>query len=224
MLKNAKVSVIICTLNEANNLPNVLPRIPEWVYEVILIDGHSTDNTIEVAKSIRPDIQVYNQPDKGKDNAMKYGFKRSNGDIIVTLDADGSTDPLQIPEFVELLLKGYDFVKGSRFLQINPIMPVHRNMGNKMLTELTNLLFNTSYTDVCCGYNAFWRKCLEKIDLSKGGFNYEPVLYAKAKKAGLKVAEVQCADRGRIHGNSKLPMPTQGLRAALAIVQQRLYK
>ena len=93
-----------------------------------------------------------------------------------------------------------------------------------MLTGLTNLLYGTRYTDVCCGYNAFWKKCLGKIDLSGGGFGYEPVLHAKIKKAGLKVAEVQCADRGRIRGNSKLPMPTQGLKAAIAILRQRLFR
>jgi glycosyltransferase involved in cell wall biosynthesis len=216
------ISVVICTLNEEHNLCNVLPKIPKWIHEVIIVDGHSTDNTVQVAKNILPEIRLVNQPDTGKDNAMKYGFKKSTGEIIVTLDADGSTDPTQIPDFVALLLEGYDFVKGSRFLKVNPVMPIHRNIGNKILADFTNLLFGTRYTDVCCGYNAFWRKCLEKIDLSSNGFDYEPVLYAKITKAGLKVAELQCTDRGRIHGDSKLPMPTQGLKAVLAIVKQRL--
>jgi glycosyltransferase involved in cell wall biosynthesis len=217
-----KVSVIICALNEEPNLPKVLPRIPDWVQEVILVDGHSTDKTVTVAKDLLPSIHVLYQPGRGKDDAMKYGFRKASGDLLVTLDADGSTDPLQIIEFVSALLSGYDFVKGSRFLKETPVMPLHRKMGNKLLVLFTNLLFNTRYTDVCCGYNAFWKKCLKTIDLPDNQFDYEPVLLAKIRKAGLKVAEVQCKDFGRMNGNSKLPMSTQGLKAVVAILHQRL--
>ena len=91
-----------------------------------------------------------------------------------------------------------------------------------MLVALTNFLFGTKYTDVCCGYNAFWKRCLDKIKLSGDSFDYEPVLHVKIKKAGLRVAEVPCQDIGRISGNSKLPMLTHGLKAAIAILQQRL--
>lgn len=217
-----RISVVMCTLNEENNLPKVLPKIPRWVDEVILVDGHSTDNTVAVARSILPTIRVLYQLRNGKDDAMKYGFRNANGEIIVVLDADGSTDPKQIPELVCPLLDGYDFVKGSRFLMADPNMSLRRKLGNKMLVVLTNLLFGTDYTDVCCGYNAFWKKGLDKIELSRDGFDYEPVLYVKIKKAGLRVAEVPCQDIGRISGDSKLPMLTQGLKAAVAILHQRL--
>jgi len=217
-----RISVVICTLNEEDNLPEVLPKIPRWVDEVILVDGHSTDNTVTVAKSILPTIRILYQPGKGKDDAMKHGFRNATGDIIVTIDADGSTDPGQIPEFVHPLLNGYDFAKGSRFLKVNPNMPLHRKLGNKMLVALTNLLYGTKYTDVCCGYNAFRKKCLDKITLSDGRFDYEPVLHVKIKRAGLRVAEVQCSDRGRISGNSKLPMLSQGLKAAIAVLKEFL--
>ena len=217
-----RISVVICTLNEEGNLPRVLPKIPDWVDEIILVDGHSTDNTVAVAKNILPTIRILYQPGRGKDDAMKHGFRNATGDIIVTLDADGSTDPEQIPEFVHPLLNGHDFVKGSRFLKVDPNMSLHRKLGNRMLVALTNLLYGTKYTDVCCGYNAFWKKCLSNIELSGGRFDYEPVLHVKIMRAGLRVAEVQCGDRGRISGNSKLPMLTQGLKAAIAILQQRL--
>lgn len=222
LLSCPKVSIVICTLNEEANLPKVLHKIPDWVGEVILVDGYSKDSTVSIAKRVLPSIRILYQPGRGKDDAMKHGFRNASGEIIVTLDADGSTDPEQIPEFVSLLLKGYDFSKGSRFLKDDPIMPLHRKFGNKMLTLFTNLLYGTKYTDVCCGYNAFWTKCLKNIDLPDNQFDYEPVLCAKIKKAGLRVAEVQCRDRGRISGNSKLPMPTQGLKAAIAILRQRL--
>jgi glycosyltransferase involved in cell wall biosynthesis len=217
-----RTSVVICTLNEEANLPKVLPKIPSWIDEVILVDGHSTDNTVKLAKRLLPSVRIFYQPNKGKDDAMIYGFKKATGEIIITLDADGSSDPEQIPEFIRPLLNGYDFVKGSRFLGISPNMPLHRKFGNKMLVALTNLLFNTNYTDVCCGYNAFWKRCLDKIELLDHGFNYEPVLCIKIKKAGLRVTEVACRDTGRISGTSKLPMLTQGLKAAIAIIHHRL--
>ncbi len=216
------VSVIICTLNEEANVAEVIKKIPAWVSEVMLVDGYSKDNTVSIAKQTLPTIRVLYQPGRGKDDAMKYGFRNATGDIIVTLDADGSTDPAQIPEFIFYLINGYDFSKGSRFLKEDPVMPVLRKFCNKMLALFTNLLYGTKYTDVCCGYNAFWKKCLEKMEFIDNQFDYEPVLCAKIKKAGLKVAEVQCTDRGRKNGHSKLPMPTQGIKAVVAVIHQRL--
>src|SRR5690242_3841803 len=85
------VSVVIPALNEAENLPHVLPRIPAWVHEVILVDGHSTDATVAVARELRRDIRVIRQQGHGKGAALRSGFAAARGDIIVMLDADGST-------------------------------------------------------------------------------------------------------------------------------------
>ncbi len=142
LLSCPKVSIVICTLDEEANLPKVLNKIPDWVDEVILVDGYSKDNTVSIAKGMLPSIRILYQPGRGKDDAMKDGFRNATGEIIVTLDADGSTDPTQIPEFVSLLLKGYDFSKSSRFLKYNPIMPVHRKVGNKMLVLLQYFIRN----------------------------------------------------------------------------------
>src|SRR3954463_1047826 len=111
------VSVVIPTIDEARNLPHVLPRIPHWVHEVILVDGESTDGTVEIARALRPDIEVIHQPRRGKGAALQAGFRAATGEVIVTLDADGSADPAEIPLFVAALVGGADFVKGSRFLQ-----------------------------------------------------------------------------------------------------------
>ena len=88
-----EISVIICTLNEAGNLPFVLPQIPDWVDEVILVDGRSTDNTLSIAQNLRPHTKVLLQPGKGKGDALKFGIAAAKGEIIVTLDADGETPP-----------------------------------------------------------------------------------------------------------------------------------
>jgi len=215
------VTALICTLNEAENLPHVLPRIPEWVSEVILVDGHSTDGTVEVAKKLRPDIKVLFQPGNGKGDALKHGIENATGDIIVTLDADGSTAPEEMHRFIEPLLGGCDYAKGSRFLNNRPKMPLHRQFGNWVLATAANILFGTKYTDICSGYNAFWRRSLEGIKLYSDGFEMEQELNVKIKKAGLKVIEVPHQDKGRLGGKSKTQDINQGFKDLFTIIKER---
>lgn len=215
-----RITVLVCTLNEAENLSYVLPKIPPWVGEILLVDAHSTDRTVEVAKKLRPDISILYQPNRGKDDALKYGIKHASGDIIITLDADGTTDPEEIPRFIEPLFDGYDFAKGSRFRNTRPMrMPWYRRVGNWVLVTETNILFGTKYTDVCSGYNAFWKESWERVDFPDE-FGYEPLIILRAKKAGLKVVEVACCDRGRSSGKSKLPNWRQGWGAFKAILKE----
>ena len=111
-----RVSVVIPARNEAKNLLHVLPFIPPLVDEVVLVDGQSIDDTIAVAQRLLPTIRVIQQQGKGKGAALRTGFAACTGDIIVMLDADGSADPMEIPRFVEALVTGCDFAKGSRFI------------------------------------------------------------------------------------------------------------
>lgn len=214
------ITVLICTLNEAPNLPYVLPGIPDWADEVLLVDGHSTDGTVEVAKQLCPRAKVLYQPGRGKGDALKYGIEQATGDIIVTLDADGSTSPSEIPDFISPLLDGYDFVKGSRFLGRRAVMPLSRRFGNRILAITTNILYGTSYTDVCSGYNAFWKKAWAKIKFPDQ-FGYEPMILIRAKKAYLKLIEITTIDNGRVNGISKLPNWQQGFGAFKAILREK---
>ncbi len=217
-----RVTALICTLNEEQNLPHVLPRIPAWVGEVLVVDGHSTDKTVEVTRRIRPDIRILNQPGRGKGDALRYGIEQAGGDIVVTLDADGSTDPAEMPRFIAPLLEGCDFVKGSRLSNSHPSsMPRHRRLGNKVLVAAFNLLFHEKYTDVCSGYNAFWKKAFLRIRPSRDGFEMEQQILAKAKKAGLKIIEVGHEDKGRLGETSKVSGLKQGFRDLLVIIVER---
>jgi len=217
-----KVSVVICALNEEKNLPHVLPKIPNWVDEIILVDGRSTDRTVEVARELRPDIRVLYQPNKGKGDALKYGVKHAKGDIIVTLDGDGTYPPEEMHKFVEAIIKGYDFAKGTRFIGVKPLhMQAHRRLGNKILTLVTNLLFSSKYTDVCSGYYSFSRKAFQKVRLVSDGFEMEQELFVKIAKLKLKVAEVPHTYRRRMYGASKTRDFKQGIKDLLWIISLR---
>ena len=216
------VTALICTLNEAPNLSLVLPKIPSQVDEVLLVDGHSTDGTVEVAKELRPDIRVLYQEGRGKGVALRYGVEEATGEIIVTLDADGETDPEDMPRFIEPLLQGYDFVKGSRFATGWKKKPPHRLLGNFVIANTCNLLYGTRFTDLCSGYNAFWKSILDRAYLwAEDGWNYEPLMIARVLRAGLKVREVAQTYSGRSGEESKLGSWNQGLKAMKVLLSER---
>ncbi len=217
------VSVVIPALNEAENLPLVLPLIPDSVYEVILVDGRSTDGTVEVARSIRPDIRFVQQQGRGKGSALRTGFAAARGDIVVMLDADGSTDPREIPAFVAALVAGADFVKGSRFLPGGGTsdMPFYRKLGNLSFVLIVRVLFGGRFTDLCYGYNAFWRRVLPVLRLDGEGFEIETMMNVRALKAGLAVAEVPSFESERVYGTSRLRTIPDGLRVLRTIFRER---
>ena len=218
------VSAVIPTFNEERNLPHVLPRLPGLVGEVIVVDGHSRDRTVEVAREHRPDVRVVYQSGRGKGNALACGFAEATGDIIVMLDADGSTDPAEIPRFVATLLTGAEFVKGSRFITGGgsaDITPVRR-AGNRMLSRMVNVLFGTNYSDLCYGYTAFWRTVLPTLGVNCSGFEVETLMNVRAARAGMRVAEVPSYEQSRIHGDSNLHARRDGIRVLRTIVAERV--
>src|SRR5215468_10305129 len=220
--EGARVSVVIPTLNEAANLPHVLPRIPGWIDEVVLVDSQSIDGTVEVARRLRSDIVVVRQPRLGKGAALRAGFAAARGDIIVTLDADGSTDPAEIPAFVGALLAGADFVKGSRFAQGGGTddMEWYRRLGNWGLLQLVRWRFGGRFTDLCYGYNAFWRHILRHMDLGDAtGFEIETSMNIQALRAGLTVCEVPSIEARRLHGVSNLRTIPDGWRVLRTIIR-----
>ena len=223
LLRAARVSVIVPTLNEAANLPHVMPLIPDGVHEVILVDGNSTDDTITVARRLRPDVRVVLQDRRGKGNALACGFAAARGDIIVMLDADGSTDPREIPVYVRPLLDGADFVKGSRCLEGggSSDLSIFRDLGNRAFTGLVNLLYGSTYTDLCYGYNAFWTRCLPHMHVDCDGFEVETQMNVRVVRAGLDVREVPSHETERLNGASNLHAVRDGWRVLKMIFSER---
>ncbi len=217
------ISVIIPTLNEQENLQHVLPLMPDAVDEVILVDGRSTDRTVEVARELIPDIRVVMQTGRGKGDALRIGFEAATGDIIVMLDADGSTDPREIPVFVHALLGGADFVKGSRFLHGagTSDMPFHRRMGNYAFVRMVRWLYGGQYSDLCYGYNAFWRRVVPLLELDADGFEIETMMNIRALRAGLRVVEVPSFEDRRVMGVGNLRTIPDGWRVLRTIWGER---
>lgn len=217
------VSVVIPARNEARNLRHVLPYIPGLVTEVILVDGNSSDDTIAVAQELLPTIHIVKQTGKGKGDALRLGFAACTGDIIVMLDADGSTDPREITRFVEALLAGCDFAKGSRFLLGGKSHDITylRRLGNLGLNQFVNLLFGTHFSDLCYGYNAFWRYCLTSVVVDCDGFEVETLLNIRMHRSGWKIVEVPSVENLRIYGTSNLNALHDGWRVLKTIIQER---
>ncbi len=217
-----RVTVVVCSLNEEATIGAVLSEMPEWVDEVILVDGNSTDATVQTARQSLPKLRVVVQQGKGKGDALRCGLLKATGDIVVTLDADGQTNPREISQFVEPLLSGYDWVKGSRLMYGRPPrMPWHRWFGNKVLAVTSNILHGTRYTDICSGYNAFWKRAFQRLDLTYDGFAMEQQMLVRVKKAGLKVAELAHHDVGRLDGVSKISSVKQGFIDWFVIIKER---
>ncbi len=233
----ARVSVVIPTLNEARNLPHVLARLPPGIHEVILVDGYSADDTLQVARRHRPEVRIVMQTRKGKGNALACGFAVATGDIIAMIDADGSADPSEIPRFVQALLNGADFAKGTRFAKgagSNDITRL-RSLGNRMLCALVNICYDTKYTDLCYGFNVFWRRILPVFEIDTAeqpaadrngriwgdGFEVDTLLNIRIAKAALRVAEVPSFEHSRIHGVSNLNAFSDGLRVLRTILTER---
>ncbi|MDD7966782.1 glycosyltransferase family 2 protein [Actinomycetospora lemnae] len=229
------VSVVIPARNEAANLPSVLRGLSPS-YEVILVDGGSVDDTIGVTRRCRPDALIVQQTRRGKGNALACGFAAATGDIIVMLDADGSADPAEIPDFVRMLVAGAHYAKGTRRASGggSEDITVLRSLGNQALTAVVNRLFGVRYTDLCYGYNAFWAGLVPIFDLPSpaawagddemlwgDGFEVETLINIRVAAAGASVAEVGSVERPRLHGVSNLNAARDGLRVLRTILNER---
>jgi glycosyltransferase involved in cell wall biosynthesis len=218
------VSVVIPTLNEAMNLPWVLRRMPSYVDEVVIVDGRSLDGTVDVARALRLDVVVVAEPRPGKGNAVRAGFAAASGDIIVMLDGDGSMDPQEIGWLVTPLQHEYDFVKGSRYVTGggSDDLTWLRSGGNKMLTWLANAVLHSDYSDLCYGYIALRRECVDILELESDGFEIETELIVRASRAGLRIAEVPSHELSRISGQSNLHTFRDGWRVLRTLARERV--
>jgi glycosyltransferase involved in cell wall biosynthesis len=217
------ISVVIPAKNEARNIAWVLERIPSFVDEIIVVDGLSTDGTLEVAKMVAPDVVVVHEARRGKGTALRAGFAAARGDYIVMLDADGSMDPGEISRMVDTLDEGYEFAKGSRFLPGGGTtdMTWIRRFGNARLLDLANVLYGSDFSELCYGYCAFRRRALYSLELDADGFEIETQIVTRAIRRGLRIAEVPSVESPRRFGESNLHAFRDGLRVLRTMLRER---
>lgn len=216
------LSVVIPAKNEARNIGWVVGRLPSSVDELILVDGRSSDATIEVTRALRPDVVVVHDDSRGKGAALRAGFKAATGDYVVMIDADGSMDPEEMPRFIERLDAGADLVKGSRFMDGggSADLSIERSIGNRALLAIANALIGSSCTELCYGYAAFRRLAVLELGLSATGFEIETQLFLRAIRSGLRVEEVPSFEAPRRSGTSNLNTVRDGWRVLRTIASE----
>ncbi len=217
--------VIIPALNEEKNIATVIQELNQMGYDnILVIDGNSTDRTVEVAKEFGANIIAQNG--SGKGDALRQAFNHDglDGKAIVMMDADGSMDPKEIPLFIEALDSGVDLVKGSRFLRYghSEDMTLIRWIGNRFFVSLVNLFWSANYTDLCYGFGAFKKDAIKKLHpyLKSTNFEVETEIFIKAKKLGLVVTEVPSIEFRRRHGKSNLSAFRDGFRILKTIIEE----
>jgi glycosyltransferase involved in cell wall biosynthesis len=225
-----RVSVVIPAKNEAENIGWVLERLPRCVDEVIIVDGNSSDGTVDVARRVRPDVRVVQEKRPGKGAALRTGFRLASGDFIAMIDADGSMDPAEIDLCLEHLhdrRKGrgrYPIVKGSRFVDGGGTddMELIRRLGNRVLLGLVNVFYGARFTDLCYGLFAFRRDHLERLGLEADGFEIETEIVVRALKEGIEIGEFPSFEAPRRNGQSNLRTWYDGQRVLRTLIAERL--
>jgi glycosyltransferase involved in cell wall biosynthesis len=217
-----RISVVIPAFNEAENLRWLLPQLAS-VHEVIVVDGESADGTSEVVRELCPEATLIQQHPRGKGAALRAGFAAAVGDVIVMIDADGSMDPLEIDSFVALIARGFDVVKGSRHScgGGSEDLTFIRRLGNRVFVRLANLLYGSSWSDLCYGYIAIRRSAVDRLRLHSDGFEIETEICVHAVTANLAVAEVPSHELNRRSGVSKLHPLRDGWRVLKVLFRNR---
>jgi glycosyltransferase involved in cell wall biosynthesis len=224
-----QVSFLIPAYNEASTISEVLDRIMdlELDSEVVLVDDGSTDGTLDIVTArADPDgrLRVLRKDNEGKGSALRHGIPHCRGEIVVIQDADMEYDPHDVPSLIApIQVDAADVVYGSRLSGGRPqraYMFWHL-VGNRFLSLLTGVLFNTTLTDMETGYKAFRRPALLQLHLTEDQFGIEPEITGEVCRRGLRVYEVPISYYGRTYDEGKGITWRDGFRAVFVLVRTR---
>jgi glycosyltransferase involved in cell wall biosynthesis len=227
-LSDPLVSVLVPAYNEAGTIVTVLERVAEHVpfrTEVIVVDDGSTDGTASLAEGMNDTIVLRQGTNRGKGAAVRAGIARSTGDIVLIQDADLEYDPVDIPRLLEPLTRGVaDVVYGSRLRGGEP-QRAHlfwHYAGNRFLSLLTNVLFNTTISDMEVGYKAFRGDLIRSLDLRSDDFAFEAEVTAKILRRRVRLYEVPISYYGRTYAEGKKITWRDGVAAVAALLRYRV--
>jgi glycosyltransferase involved in cell wall biosynthesis len=222
-----RVSFLVPAYNEEATIGEVLDRIAalELDAQVIVVDDGSADRTAEIAAS--RGATVISQPNRGKGAAIRAAIPLVDGEIAVIQDADMEYDPVDVPTLIEPIARGAaDVVYGSRLSGGRPQRAYlfWHLVGNRFLSLLTGVLFNTTLTDMETGYKAFRADVLRSLDLREDDFGIEPEITGQVCKRGLRVYELPIAYYGRTYAEGKKITWRDGVKAVAVLVRVRLQR
>lgn len=221
-----RISFLIPAHNEATTIGDVLERIAALGYDsqVIVVDDGSTDDTASVAT--RYGAQVVSQSNRGKGAAIRAAIPLADGEIVVIQDADMEYDPADVPALIEPLQRGVaDVVYGSRLSGGRPQRAYlfWHMVGNRFLSLLTGVLYNTTLSDMETGYKAFRIEVLRSLNLREDDFAIEAEITAKVCRKGLRVYELPISYYGRTYAEGKKITWRDGFKAIRVLVSVRLF-
>jgi len=218
--------LVIPTLNEVDGMKQVIPLIKkEWVDEILIVDGGSTDGTIEEAKKLN--LKVMQQKSKGSLGAAIYdGFESTKAEYLLMFGADGNNEPEEIPKMLEKIKEGYDQVIISRFgkTSINEDAGVIDGFGNKMFTAITNIFFHGQFTDTLSSSRAFTKKAWDEIKFDAFGLDSVLQMSIRGLIKNQKIIEIIGNERARVGGERKMHRIPTATRLTARIIRELFWK
>lgn len=224
-----KLSIVIPSLNEARTIRAVLERVAATPYEkeIIVVDDGSTDHTPQILQEfsahIHPLVMLRHPQRQGKGAALRTGFARATGDVVIVQDADGEYHPEEYGELLRPIRRGWaDAVYGSRFSGTHRVFLFSHRLGNWLVNSMANLLYDATLEDLETGFKAIRREVLQSFRLRSNDFRIEVELTAKLFKGRFRVYETPISYSGRSYAEGKKLTWKDGVLALLALVDFRL--